>query len=82
MDRLGQRRRRRVEFGRRKSGPSLRSRRQRIGVAMILAAPLAGVLAALAAFYADSGVLGILVAAISFAGLSGLMLDPVGRAAG
>lgn len=49
---------------------------------MIFAAPLAGILAAGVALYADSGLLGILVATLSFATLSVMLAPPPGRAAG
>ncbi|QJU58030.1 hypothetical protein HL653_09670 [Sphingomonas sp. AP4-R1] len=49
---------------------------------MMFAAPLAGLLAAVAALYADSGLLGILVAALSFVLLSVVMVPPPGGAAG
>lgn len=47
-------------------------RPRRLGPAIMIAAPLAGILAAIAALYADSGVLGILVGLASF-----VMLVPV-----
>jgi hypothetical protein len=42
-------------------------RPRKLGPAIVLAAPLAGILAAIAALYAESGVLGILVGLASFA---------------
>ena len=41
----------------------------KLGISILIAAPLAGILAAIAALYADSGVLGILVGLASFAAL-------------
>jgi len=47
-------------------------RPRRLGPAIVIAAPLAGILAAVAALYADSGMLGILVGLASF-----VMIVPV-----
>lgn len=44
-------------------------RPRRLGPAILIAAPLSGTLAAIAALYVDSGVLGILVGLASFATL-------------
>lgn len=62
--------------------PAVQPARRYSLAAMMFAAPLAGSLAAVAALTTDSGPLGILVAALSFALLSVLMGDPSGGAAG
>lgn len=73
MRRLDQSRRRR-SFGRR-AVPARRSR-QGLVTAVVIAAPLAGVLAAIVALYANSGSLGLLVAAIAFIALACLLSVP------
>jgi hypothetical protein len=81
MNHPGSSRRRPSAKGWRRNEAAISPGQRNMIAAMMVAAPLAGSLAAVSALYADSGLLGILVGALSFASLSVMMVPPPGGAA-
>jgi hypothetical protein len=74
-------RRSRSAKGWRPNEAAIRPGQRSMIAAMMVAAPLSGSLAAVSALYADSGLLGILVGALSFALLSVMILPLPGGVA-